>query len=173
MQFPGPQDQGIAPDALVTVIIETSCGDIEIELDPGAAPDAVNSFVFLAKSGYFDGSVSHRIISGFMFQAGDPSATGSGGPGYRIASDEWPAAGFAYERGVVAMANAGPQSTGSQFFIMLDDFGLPPEYTVIGRIVGGDAVLDDIADIPVTEGPCGTACFPLEALYLERVRVAD
>ena len=113
MTFVDHEDQGLAPDAKVLVVFETSCGDIEVELNPAAAPLAVNSFVFLARRGYFDGSVSHRIIRGFMFQTGDPSATGTGGSGYRIAIDEWPSPGFQYERGVVAMANAGPASTGS------------------------------------------------------------
>ena len=173
MTFVDHEDQGLASDATVLVVFETSCGDIEVELDPAAAPLAVNSFVFLARRGYFDGSVSHRIVRGFMFQAGDPSATGTGGPGYRIPVDEWPTAGFLYERGVVAMANAGPASTGSQFFIMLGDPGLPPNFTVIGRVVSGDDVLDAIADIPVTARPTGEVSLPLEALYLERVRTID
>jgi cyclophilin family peptidyl-prolyl cis-trans isomerase len=173
MVFNDHEDQGLTPGTAVTVSIETSCGDIGVELNPDLAPIAVNSFVFLANRGYFDGSVSHRIVAGFMFQAGDPTATGTGGPGYRIATDEWPAPGFIYERGVVAMANAGPGSTGSQFFIMLGDSSLPPNFTVIGRVVSGDDVLTAIADVPVTERPNGERSLPLEALYLERVRIVD
>ena len=173
MQFEGPVDQGVISGGPITAVIATSCGDLELELDPNLAPVAVNSFVFLANQGYFNGSVSHRIIPGFMFQAGDPSATGSGDPGYRIDVDEWPAEGFRYERGVVAMANAGPQSTGSQFFIMLGDSGLPANYTVIGHLTSGDDVLDAIAAIPVAVTARGEMSHPLETLYLESVRIVD
>ena len=108
-----------------------------------------------------------------MFQAGDPTATGTGNAGYRISVDEWPEEGFAYDRGVVAMANSGPGTTGSQFFIMLGPSSLPPNFTVIGHLVSGDEVLDAIAAIPVTANPSGVQSLPVETLYLERVRVAD
>ncbi len=173
MTFDGPEDEGLDPNAPISVTIETSCGNLEVELDPGLAPLAVNSFVFLARKGFFDGTVSHRIIPGFMFQAGDQTASGSGAPGYRISVDEWPAQGFAYVRGVVAMANAGPGTTGSQFFIMLGSSSLPPNFTVIGRLVSGEAVLDAIAAIPLTSNIRGDVSLPLETLYIEHVRVVD
>jgi cyclophilin family peptidyl-prolyl cis-trans isomerase len=172
MSFDTHEDQSLNPDVPIVVVIETSCGDIEVELDPGIAPLTVNSFVFLAEQGFFDGSVSHRVMPGFMFQAGDPTATGVGDAGYDIAEDEFPSPGFRYARGVVAMANAGPGTTGSQFFIMLGDSGLAPNYTVIGRVTAGDEVLDAIASIPIASNSRGEVSVPLEALYIERVRVA-
>lgn len=171
MTFDGPEDEGLDPNTPISVIIETSCGNLEVELDPGLAPLAVNSFVFLARKGFFDGTVSHRIIPGFMFQAGDQTASGGGGPGYRLPVDEWPAQGFAYVRGVVAMANAGPVTTGSQFFIMMGPSSLPPNFTVIGRLVSGDEVLDAIGAIPITARPGGEVSLPLETFYIEHVRV--
>lgn len=171
MAFELAADEGLNPAAPITATVQTSCGDLVIELDPTTAPLAVNSFVFLARQGFYDGVVSHRIIPGFMFQAGDQTATGGGGPGYRLPVDEFPPTGFLYDRGVVAMANAGPESTGSQFFIMLGPSGLPANYTVIGRLVSGDDVLDNIAAIPVATRPGGESSLPLEALYIERIFV--
>ena len=173
MAFDRPDDQELDPNTPITVTIETSCGDLTVELTPSLAPFAVNSFVFLADKGFYDGTVSHRVMPGFMFQAGDPTASGGGNPGYHILLDEWPPEGFAYDRGVMAMANSGPSSTGSQFFIMLDNYSLPPNYTVIGRIVSGDEVLDDIAAIPVTNRPSGEPSLPEETLYIERIRVTS
>lgn len=171
MQFDEPADQGLDPATPVRVTLETSCGDLELELDPGLAPIAVNSFVFLARQGYYDGSASHRIMEGFMFQAGDPLARGTGRPGYVLPVDEWPEPGFAYTRGVVAMANGGPGTTGSQFFIMLGDRPLQPNFTVLGRVVAGEQVLDAIAAVPVTLSARGEPSLPVETLYIERVVV--
>ena len=172
MTFDSPGRAGV--EGQVQVILHTSCGPVVLRLDPADAPETVNSFVFLARAGYFDGTVSHRVVPGFVFQAGDPTATGTGGPGYTI-PDEFPAAGFAYTRGVVAMANTGaPGSGGSQFFIALDDLGLPPAYTVFGRVVQGLEVLDRIAALPMEPNPPDALpSRPLETVYLERVEVVD
>ena len=172
MAFDAAEDQGLASDTLVRVVLQTSCGDIQIDLDPGLSPVAVNSFVFLARQGYFDGSVSHRVMADFMFQAGDQTARGNGRPGYLLPVDEFPEPGFRYERGVVAMANAGAETTGSQFFVMLGFSGLPPNYTPIGNVVGGFETLDAIAAIPVGPNARGEVSFPLETLYIEKVTVA-
>src|ERR1700726_5115495 len=122
----------------------TSHGTMVIALDPLAAPKAVNSFVFLARYHYFDGIVFHRVIPGFVLQGGDPTGTGTGGPGYKFA-DELPAPGR-YELGSLAMANAGPNTNGSQFFIISgrDGMGLPPSYSLFGKVVAG---LDTVAAI--------------------------
>ena len=173
MTFDRPQDESLDVESTLTATIATSCGDLVIELDPGIAPLAVNSFVFLAKQGFYNGVVSHRIMPGFMFQVGDQTATGSGDAGYRILLDEWPGPGFSYDRGVVAMANSGPQSTGSQFFIMMGPSALPPNYTVIGRLVGGDSVLDNIAAIPVAARAGGEESLPLESLYINSVTIVE
>lgn len=169
MLFGAPDDLGLVGP--VTVILHMSCGTVTLELDPSIAPATVNSFVFLAENGYFDGTVSHRVYPGFMIQAGDPTATGRGGPGYVI-PDELPDQGFVYTRGVVAMANAGPETGGSQFFMMLADVALPPAYSVFGRIVDGIEVLDRIAEVPLTARRAGAeVSSPLESVYIERVEV--
>lgn len=174
MTFDAPEDQGIPADAVVTATIATSCGDIVAQLDPAAAPETVNSFVFLARREFFDGSVFHRIMGDFMVQGGDPTATGRGGPGYLI-GDEFPTADFAYVRGTLAMANAGAESTGSQFFIVTaDDALLPPAYSVFGKTVDSEATLDAIASVPVTgrDGTTGSEqSLPTEAVYIESVTI--
>ena len=170
MQFDAPGDAGVA--APVQVVVHTSCGDITLELDPALAPETVNSFVFLARQGYFDGTVSHRVVPGFVFQAGDPTATGAGNPGYSL-PDEFPAAGFTYVRGTLAMAKSTlPNSAGSQFFIALGDIDLPPKYTVFGRVLDGFDALEAIAAVPLAPNPPDPVnSRPLETIYLERVEV--
>ncbi len=170
LQFSAPDDMGIDPVGTPRATIVTSCGVIVAELDPSAAPATVNSFAFLAGEGYFDGTVSHRVLAGFVVQAGDPTATGFGNPGYSI-PDEFPEEGFVYERGVLAMANGGPGTTGSQFFIMLDDAPLPPQFSVFGTVVEGFEVLDAIAALPVGPSVRAELSVPLQTLYLESVTV--
>jgi cyclophilin family peptidyl-prolyl cis-trans isomerase len=157
-----------------TITLTTSCGPIAILVDPSVAPETVNSFVFLAEEGYFDGTVSHRIMPGFMMQAGDPTGTGLGGPGYTI-PDELPADGYVYERGTVAMANAGPETGGSQFFIVFGTADwLPPAYAVFGQVVDGFAVLDAIEQVPLGMSASvndSTPSTPLETVYIDSVTV--
>ena len=172
MEFDSADDSELTGITVVT--LHTSCGPIEIELDPNLAPETTNSFVFLAESGYFDGTVSHRIIPDFMMQAGDPTATGRGGPGYTL-PDELPTGEGVYTRGVVAMANAGPGTTGSQFFIMLGDAAwLGPQYSVIGSVASGLDVLDLIAQVPLGHGANSadpSPSTPLESVFIESVSV--
>ena len=123
--------------------IATNLGDIEIELLAERSPQAVNNFVFLAKDGFYDGVIFHRVISGFMIQGGDPTGTGRGGPGYKF-RDETEGAGD-YRRGTVAMANAGPNTNGSQFFICHGDAPLPHSYTIFGKVTSGMDTVDAIA----------------------------
>jgi cyclophilin family peptidyl-prolyl cis-trans isomerase len=172
MTFSAPEDQGIAPDATVTATITTSCGTIVAQLDPLLAPETVNSFVFLAREGYFDGSAFHRILPGFVIQGGDPTAVGNGGPGYLV-PDEFPEAGFTYGRGVLAMANGGANSTGSQFFIVAgEDARLGNTYSAFGNVVASDETLDRITSVART-GRDGTAdteqSLPLETVYIDSV----
>jgi len=119
--------------AAYSATVNTSAGTITIDLDQAAAPTTVNSFVFLARNNYFDDTVCHRIIQEFVVQCGDPTATGTGGPGYAF-PDELPAEG-AYEVGSIAMANSGPDTNGSQFFIITGESGaaLPPLYSLFGE----------------------------------------
>jgi cyclophilin family peptidyl-prolyl cis-trans isomerase len=173
MTFAAPEDQMLDTSEPVTAVLETSCGNIVVRLDPAAAPETVNSFVFLAREGYFDGTVSHRIFPGFVLQAGDPTATGTGGPGY-VVPDEYPSDGFVYTRGTLAMANGGPGTTGSQFFIMLGDRSLPSTFSAFGEVVDGFDVLDQVAAIPLGDRRLGFSIetsVPLETLYLERVTI--
>ncbi len=168
--FDEAADMGIDPTSTPVATIATSCGEIVIELDPAAAPATVNSFVFLAESGYFDGTAMHRVVPGFVLQAGDPTGTGSGSPGY-VVPDELPPDGTVYVTGTVAMANAGPGTTGSQFFITLSDVGLPADYSIFGRVTGGTDTLDDIAAVPVGPGLSGEVSVPLETVYIESVTI--
>ena len=170
MTFSEPDDLGLS--GIVTAVITTSCGDVVIELDADAAPATVNSFVFLAEQGYFDGTVSHRVVSGFMIQAGDPTATGRGGPGYAI-PDELPTEeGFVYSRGTVAMANAGANTGGSQFFLVLVDVPLPPSFSVFGMVTSGLDVMDRIAGVTTVARAAGLeASSPLETVYIESVAI--
>jgi peptidyl-prolyl cis-trans isomerase B (cyclophilin B) len=131
-------------EGMVTVTISTNSGDIKAELNSDTAPCAVNSFVSLAKQGYFNDTQCHRLVPGFVLQCGDPTATGSGGPGYSF-GDEL-SGSETYGRGVIAMANAGPDTNGSQFFICLADTGLEATYTVLGTVdSAGMKVVDAIA----------------------------
>ena len=135
---------GIDPDRRYSATLRTSLGEMVIALDTVRAPATVNNFVFLALHHYYDGVIFHRIINGFMCQGGDPTGTGRGGPGYRFA-DELPKAGE-YRIGSVAMANAGPDTNGSQFFIVSgpSGVGLPPQYSLFGQVVKGLEVLDEM-----------------------------
>ncbi len=171
VDFANPEDMAIAPTEAPVATITTSCGDIVIELDPAAAPATVNSFVFLAGAGYFDGTVIHRVLPGFVVQAGDPTATGTGSPGY-VLPDELPPPGTVYTAGTVAMANSGPGTTGSQFFVMLaDNDALPPDYTIFGLVVGSDATLQAIASVPLGTNARGEPSTPLHTVYIESVTV--
>jgi len=145
----------------------TSHGTMVIALDPLAAPKAVNSFVFLARYHYFDGIVFHRIIPGFVLQGGDPTGTGSGGPGYRF-DDELPSAGR-YKVGSLAMANAGPNTNGSQFFVISgpDGVRLPPLYSLFGEVVSGLDVVGTIDAVGTRSGA------PSERVMIESVTIEE
>ena len=125
-----------------TATIETNLGTMTAEFYPADAPVTVNNFVFLAREGYYDGVIFHRVIKGFMIQGGDPTGTGRGGPGYKFADEP---VRRKYLRGTLAMANSGPNTNGSQFFVMHSDYALPPSYTVFGKLTAGEDVLDAIA----------------------------
>jgi cyclophilin family peptidyl-prolyl cis-trans isomerase len=142
-QYPAPPELTIDLDRTYTATLDTNHGEIVIELDPVRSPQTVNNFVFLAREGYYDGVVFHRVIENFMIQGGDPTGTGSGGPGYKF-RDEIEGPG-SYRRGTVAMANAGPHTNGSQFFICHTDVGLPHSYTIFGQVSSGMDAVDSIA----------------------------
>ncbi|MBA2556271.1 MAG: peptidylprolyl isomerase [Chloroflexi bacterium] len=147
------------------VTIETTAGAMTAELYPQDAPRAVNNFVFLAREGYYDEVIFHRVIPGFMIQAGDPTGTGRGGPGYTFQDEP---VKRTYSRGTLAMANAGPNTNGSQFFVMHADYGLPPSYTIFGKLTGGEDVLDTIA-----AGKTGSQDRPVEPIKIKTISVEE
>lgn len=137
-----------------TAVIQTSMGDLTVEFFSDTAPVTVNNFVSLSNDGYYDNIIFHRVISGFMIQGGDPSGTGHGEygkfPGYTFEDElnnQQP-----YEKGILAMANAGPNTNGSQFFIMHVDYPLPYQYTIFGKVTDGLDVIDTIASVQTAEG---------------------
>ena len=146
-KFSTPPEMGIDPTKRYTATMETSMGTIVISLDPINAPKTTNNFVFLALNHYYDGIIFHRIIKGFVCQGGDPQGSGMGGPGYRF-EDELPKPGK-YAIGSLAMANAGPNTNGSQFFIISGQSGctLPPLYSLFGQVVKGLDVVEKMQNV--------------------------
>jgi peptidylprolyl isomerase len=149
-QWGSPPDLLIDLDKTYGATLHTNHGDVTIDLDAVRSPMTVNNFVFLAREGFYDGVIFHRVIPGFMAQGGDPTGTGRGGPGYKF-RDELEGPG-GYTRGTVAMANAGPNTNGSQFFICLADTGLPHSYSIFGSVTDGMDAVDAIAAIPTGAG---------------------
>ena len=136
----------IDPEKSYEVVIETDKGNIELDLYPQNAPKTVNNFVFLAREGFYDGISFHRVINNFMIQGGDPTGTGSGGPGYKF-EDELQGNPLKHETGVISMANAGPNTNGSQFFIThAPQPHLNGKHTVFGKVVVGQDVVDSIRE---------------------------
>ena len=167
-KFSEPPPMCIDPAKTYTATIKTSLGDMTAELYAKDAPNTVNNFVFLARQGFYDGVIFHRIIPGFVIQGGDPQGTGMGGPGYKFA-DELPRAGR-YEIGSLAMANAGPNTNGSQFFIICGMSGmqLPPQYSLFGKVVDG---LDTVLALERVGSP--GAGVPKERVYMESVTITE
>jgi cyclophilin family peptidyl-prolyl cis-trans isomerase len=166
-QFDAPPPMTLDPAKRYTAEMVTSKGTLTIALDPITAPKTANNFVVLARWHYYDGIVFHRVIPGFVVQGGDPTGSGSGGPGYRF-EDELPKPGR-YELGSLAMANAGPDTNGSQFFIVSGPQGaaLPPKYSLFGKVVAG---LDVVAAIDAVGTPSGK---PSESVTIESVTVTE
>ena len=151
-EFPDAPEMGIDPSKRYTATLDTSMGELVLALDAIKAPQTVNNFVFLALHHYYDGVIFHRVINGFMCQGGDPTGTGRGGPGYRFA-DELPKPNE-YQVGSVAMANSGPNTNGSQFFIVSgpSGVGLPPQYSLFGQIVKGLEIVDEMQGVATGGG---------------------
>ena len=148
-------------------------GEIEVTLLVKEAPTTVNNFVFLAREGFYDGLMFHRIMKGFMVQTGDPKGDGSGGPGYRFIDE--PVASN-YDRGVLAMANAGPNTNGSQFFIVHGEgvaAQLPKSYTIFGRVTRGIEVLDQIASVAVSANARGEVSVPQRDARMTKVTIRE
>jgi cyclophilin family peptidyl-prolyl cis-trans isomerase len=179
--FATPKSVSITENKVVA--LETEKGSIEIELLADAAPKTVENFLALAGEGFYDGLTFHRVIPGFMIQGGDPlcgkngavdaappaGGCGTGGPGYRFADEIDPTSDLyksGYKKGIVAMANSGPDTNGSQFFIMVSDVPLPPNYTIFGRVKSGQEVADGISGVPRN-----SADRPLNTVTIRKISV--
>jgi cyclophilin family peptidyl-prolyl cis-trans isomerase len=166
--FAEPPKMTIDPARSYTATLATSCGDIDVALDAKRTPETVNSFVFLARKGFYDGLTFHRIANSIdVIQGGDPSGDGTGSPGYvlkdELSGDE------RYTRGAVAMANSGPDTAGSQFFIVTGPGAeqLPADYTVFGSVSGGLDVATEIQGLPVNGET------PTQKIYIDKVTIAE
>jgi len=148
-----------------TATLKTSEGDIVIELNAKETPVTVNNFVTLARKKFYNNTIFHRVIKDFMIQGGDPDGTGRGGPGYRF--DDEPFTGE-YTRGTVAMANAGPNTNGSQFFIMHKDYSLPKNYVIFGKTTSGLDVVDKIA-----EAQTGSEDRPVRPVTIQAIEITE
>jgi len=158
-------------------VIETDKGTIELEFFEKDAPKAVENFRLLAEHGYYDGLTFHRIVKGFMIQGGDPNGDGTGGEsawgGTFPDEIQRDSALYrrGYRRGVVAMANSGPNTNGSQFFIMHQDYSLPPNYVIFGNVIRGMEAVDALAESPTTMGGDGAMSKPLSLLTIRKVTI--
>ncbi len=154
-----------------TAIIHTRAGDMTVVLNAQEMPVTVNNFVTLARKGFYKNTIFHRVIKGFMIQGGDPKGDGTGGPGYQF--DDEPFEGE-YTRGTIAMANAGPDTNGSQFFIMHADYGLPKNYIIFGKMTAGLETLDAIANAPTKKNAQGTEdSTPVEPVVVTSIEILE
>lgn len=149
--------------------LKTSQGNIEIELFANKTPITVNNFVSLSKKDFYSDTIFHRVIEGFMIQGGDPKGDGTGGPGYQF--DDEPFDGE-YERGTIAMANAGPNTNGSQFFIMHQDYALPKNYVIFGKVISGIEVVDKIATAKVEQNR-GEMSKPVTPVKIANIEITE
>jgi cyclophilin family peptidyl-prolyl cis-trans isomerase len=178
-QFAGPVPMTIDTKKIYTATIETSCGTVVVKLDAKGAPTAVNNFVFLAEHHLYEGTWFHRILSSFVIQGGDPKGDGTGGPGYYFPTETNPTTKFADASGLLAYANSGPDTNGSQFFITLAKLPNldPPSngpYTIFGTVTQGFDVVKTIAKVPTTANPSNPQeqSAPLQAVYVTSVTIS-
>ena len=170
-RYAAPPPMTIDPDGIYLALIRTNKGDITLELFASEAPQTVNNFLFLAREGYYEGVSFHRIIKDFMVQTGDPTGTGAGGPGYRFADEP---VSRIYTKGIVAMANAGPDTNGSQFFIVHGaEAPLRPRYTIFGQVTQGLDTVDVIAATPVERTDRGELSSPTELILIESIEITE
>ena len=169
----------VAAPAPIVAVLETEQGTIEIELLAGDAPKAAENFRLLAERGYYNGLTFHRVVKGFMIQGGDPLGDGRGGEsawGGKFADEivkDSPLyqRGLGYKRGIVAMANAGPNTNASQFFILHQDYPLPPSYTIFGKVTKGIEVVDVLAGVPTQRGADGGLTRPVTPLVIKKITI--
>ena len=164
-QYSSYPDMTIDTTKSYAATIKTNRGDIELDFFAAEAPRTVNSFIFLARDGYYDGLTFHRVIPGFVAQGGCPHGTGTGGPGYTF-EDETKSNPYKHEAGSLSMANAGPNTNGSQFFIMHQDYRLPHNYTIFGRVTSGIETVDAIAALPTDRADKPTTDAVIESITI-------
>jgi cyclophilin family peptidyl-prolyl cis-trans isomerase len=160
----------IDPNKTYTAVLHTTKGDVTIQLNAKQTPVTVNNFVYLSKQAFYNNTPFHRVINGFMIQGGDPTGTGTGGPGYRFEDEKFEGE---YTRGTVAMANAGPNTNGSQFFIMHQDNPLPPNYVIFGKVTTGMEVVDAIATAEVEVSGMGERSKPKELVRILTIDIIE
>jgi len=173
MQWANPPAMSIDPNKEYIATIKTDLGDIEIQLFAKEDPMTVNNFVFLAQQGFYNGVKFHRVVKGVVIQSGDPTGTGSGGPGYEFADEK---VTRDYVAGTLAMANRGPDTNGSQFFITLVDLSgrLPKDYTIFGLVTSGFDVVQKIGNTPVTTNPLsGEVSLPTADVHINTVSIEE
>lgn len=174
MSWDSPPAMEIDSNKTYNAEVTTNKGTFTIELFAKDAPKTVNNFVFLSRQGYYDNVIFHRIIETFMIQSGDPLGTGTGGPGYQF-EDE--VTDYQYEPGIVAMANAGPNTNGSQFFICTgaDSVSLnsQPNYTIFGKVTEGMDIVQQIAATPVEGNAFGETSSPKETIQIKGIKISE
>jgi len=168
--YTSPPKMEIDINRKYTADIITSLGEIQIELFSKETPVTVNNFIFLSKQGFYDNTIFHRIIKDFMIQGGDPKGDGTGGPGYRFADEKITRD---YKRGIIAMANSGPNTNGSQFFIMHKDTDLPKNYVIFGQVVKGIEVIDKIAETQTVDNGLGEQSKPTKEIKIEKITIKE
>ncbi len=155
---------------IYSVILRTSEGDITLKLNASGTPVTANNFLYLAKKKFYDNTIFHRVIKTFMIQGGDPTGTGMGGPGYKFNDEKFTGD---YTRGTVAMANSGPNTNGSQFFILHQTAQLPKNYVIFGMVTSGIEVVDKIAEAPVTANNSGENSTPVNPVKIISTDVVE
>ncbi len=159
----------ISPSSQSTAaVLHTTVGDITIKFNTGTTPNTIANFIKLAQNNFYNGTIFHRVTKGFMIQGGDPQGNGSGGPGYSFADEPFEGE---YTRGTVAMANSGPNTNGSQFFIMHQDNPLPKNYVIFGKVIAGMETVDKIAEAPTVPG--GEGSRPVNPASIKTIELID
>lgn len=151
-------------------LINTDFGTVKIRLNAQQTPITVSNFIYLAENHFYDQTIFHRVVKNFMIQGGDPKGDGTGGPGYFFNDEPFEGG---YERGTVAMANAGPDTNGSQFFIMHQDYQLPKNYVIFGKVVSGIEVVDKIATAPLEINAFGEGSKPVSPVVINSVEIIE
>jgi len=172
MQWSSPPPMTIDKNKEYTATIKTNFGEIKAQLFPQDAPVTVNNFVFLARNGFYDGVRFHRVVKGFVIQGGDPTGTGAGGPGYKFADEK---ISRDYVTGTLAMANAGSNTNGSQFFITLSDLSgrLPKNYTIFGQVTEGFDVVKQIEAVPIKASSGGELSSPTVDVHIDTITIEE